>query len=221
MKTMTTYFKPLLLLPVLAFTISCSEEENEEPMVMDSSTIVDIAQDEEALTSLVAALTTADISEATDLVGTLNSDDPFTVFAPTNDAFISLLAQLDGFDSLEDFDTDEERAILAKILTYHVVAGTAAASTDLTDGMTVSTVQGEDVTISLDGGVFLDDATDTNAEVIIPDVMASNGIVHVIDKVLLPQEIIDALNSGEMENESGTLVDIVVDTEALSIRKLR
>lgn len=217
MKRIITYLKPLTLLLMMAFAISCSEEENDAPIVIDTATIVDIAQDEDALTSLVSALTTADVNEGTDLVGTLSSDGPFTVFAPTNDAFAALLGQLDGFDSLEDFDTDEERAILAKILTYHVVAGTAAASTDLTDGMMVTTVQGEDLTISLEGGVFVDDATDMNAEVIIPDVTASNGIVHVIDKVLLPQEIIDALNSGEMENEMGTLVDIVVDTEALSI----
>lgn len=217
MKTITTYFKPILTLLVLAFAFSCSEDENEEPIVVDSATIVDIAQDEDALTSLVSALTTADINEGTDLVGTLSSDGPFTVFAPTNDAFAALLGQLEGFDSLEDFDTDEERALLAKILTYHVVAGTAAASTDLTDGMMVTTVQGEELTISLEGGVFIDDATDMNAQVIIPDVTASNGIVHVIDKVLLPQEIIDALNAGEMENETGTLVDIVVDTETLSI----
>ena len=214
---MTTYFKPLLMLLVMVFAISCSNDENDEPMVMDEETIVDIALDEEALSSLVSALTTADISEGTDLIGTLNSEGPFTVFAPTNEAFAALLGQLDGFESLADFDTDAERAILAKILTYHVVAGTAAASTDLTDGMMVTTVQGEDLTISLEGGVFVDDATDMNAQVIIPDVTASNGIVHVINKVLLPQEIIDALNAGEMENESGTLVDIVVATEALSI----
>lgn len=217
MKTITTYFKPIITLLLLVFMISCSEDENEEPIVLDTETIVDIAQNEEALTSLVSALSTADVSEGTDLIGTLSSDGPFTVFAPTNDAFAALLGQLDGFDSLEDFDTDEERALLAKILTYHVVAGTAAASTDLTDGMMVTTVQGEELTISLEGGVFIDDATDMNAEVVIPDVTASNGIVHVIDKVLLPQEIIDALNSGEMEEETGTLVDIVVETEALSI----
>ncbi|ASV31373.1 fasciclin domain-containing protein [Maribacter cobaltidurans] len=217
MKTITTYFKPFLMLLVMVFAISCSEDENDDPIMMDPETIVDVAKNQDALTSLVSALTAADDLEGTDLIETLNSDGPFTVFAPTNDAFTALLAQLDGFDSLEDFDTDEERAILAKILTYHVVAGTAAASTDLTDGMTVTTVQGEDLTISLEGGVFIDDATDMNAEVIIPDVTASNGIVHVIDKVLLPQEIIDALNADEMEDENGTLVDIVVDTESLSI----
>lgn len=207
----------LILLTTLFMVISCEKEDNIETSKEDGLTIVETAQGQDALTSLVSALITADVNEGTDLVGTLSSEGPFTVFAPTNDAFAALLGQLDGFDSLEDFDTDEERAILAKILTYHVVAGTAAASTDLSDGMMVTTVQGEDLTISLEGGVFIDDATDMNAQVIIPDVEASNGIVHVIDKVLLPQEIIDALNAGEMENETGTLVDIVVATEALSI----
>ena len=210
--------KNLLLLASVAFLVwSCNKDENEETAKSDTLTIVETAQGQNALSSLVSALSTADNSEGTDLIGILSSNGPFTVFAPTNDAFVSLLAQLDGFDSLADFDTDEERAILTTILTYHVVAGVAAKSTDLSDGMTVTTVQGEDLTINLDGGVFIDDATETKAEVVIADVEASNGVVHVINKVLLPQTIIDALNEGEMTNENGTLVDVVVATEALSI----
>lgn len=209
------YFLLLTALSILVW--SCDNDDNEENPMVESKTIVETAQAEEALTSLVTALTTADNSEGTDLVGTLSSTGPFTVFAPTNDAFTALLNQLDDFDSLSDFDTDEERALLTTILTYHVVAGVAAQSGDLTDGMAVTTVQGEDITIDLEGGVFLDDATEVNAKVVIADVEASNGIVHVIDKVLLPQAIIDALNEGSMTNENGTLTDIVVATEPLSL----
>ncbi|WP_396633795.1 fasciclin domain-containing protein [Maribacter sp. R86514] len=217
MKKMLRLRNFLLLLTITLVTWSCSDDDDVEPMTANEMNIVQTAQAEDALSSLVAALTTADNSEGTDLVGTLSSDGPFTVFAPTNDAFTALLNQLDDFESLSDFDTDEERAILTSILTYHVVSGVAASSSDLSNGMTVTTVQGEDLTINIDGDVFIDDATEVNAKVLIADVEASNGVVHVIDKVMLPQAIIDALNGEEMPEENGTLVDIVVATEPLSL----
>lgn len=217
MKKMLRLRNFLLLLTIVMVTWSCSDDDDVEPITSDELTIVETAQAEDALSSLVSALTTADNSEGTDLVGTLSSEGPFTVFAPTNDAFTALLNQLDDFESLSDFDTDEERAILTSILTYHVVSGVAASSSDLTNGMTVTTVQGEDLTINIDGDVFIDDATEVDAQVVIADVEASNGVVHVIDKVMLPQAIIDALNGEEMPEENGTLVDIVVATEPLSL----
>jgi uncharacterized surface protein with fasciclin (FAS1) repeats len=210
-------FKQFLsILAIVLLVWSCEKDNDNETQKSADLNIVETAAGEEALSSLVAALTTADNSEGTDLVATLSGNGPFTVFAPTNEAFTTLLGQLDGFDSLEDFDTDEERAILTTILTYHVVSGVAAKSTDLTNGQSIETFQGESVSVNLEGGVFIQDATDTDAQVILPDVETSNGVVHVIDKVLLPQAIIDALNNGEMENDLGTLVDIVVATDALS-----
>ncbi|WP_300023446.1 fasciclin domain-containing protein [uncultured Maribacter sp.] len=218
MKKMLQLRNFMLLLSITMITWSCSNDDDDvEPMAANDLTIVETAQAEDALSSLVSALTTADNSEGTDLVGTLSGDGPFTVFAPTNDAFTELLNQLDDFDTLADFDTDEERAILTSILTYHVVAGVAASSSDLSNGMMVTTVQGEDLTINIDGDVFIDDATEIDAKVVIADVEASNGVVHVIDKVLLPQAIIDALNGEEMPEENGTLVDIVIATEPLSL----
>ena len=217
MKKMLSLRNFLLLLVAVTLTYSCSDDDDGDIVLTNELNIVETAQAEDALSSLVSALTTADNSEGTDLVGTLSSDGPFTVFAPTNDAFTALLNQLDDFESLADFDTDEERAILTSILTYHVVAGVAASSSDLTNGMTVTTVQGEDLTINIDGDVFIDDATEVDAQVVIADVAASNGIVHVMDKVLLPQSIIDALNGEDMPEENGSLVDIVVATEPLSL----
>ena len=215
-------WKSIFLLTLIAIvTFACSNDDEQENFLAQqvTSNIVETAQDTEALSSLVAALAKADENDDSNLIGTLSGEGPFTVFAPTNDAFTALLANLDGFDSLEDFDTPEERTLLASILQYHVIAGAAAASTDLIGGQEFMTVQGESITISLDGGVFISDATDDNAEVVIPDVGTSNGIVHVIDKVLLPQVIIDALNGedDEMEDELGTLVELVVETEALSV----
>ena len=119
--------------------------------------------------SLVAALTKAD------LVSTLQGDGPFTVFAPTDQAFTDA-----GID-LDSFTTDEEIATLADILLFHVYSGAVNAA-DVTDGLTVTMVNGDDASFTVaDGTVMVGDATVTTA-----DVMASNGVVHVIDKVLMP-----------------------------------
>ena len=138
----------------------------------------------------------------------------FTVFAPTNDAFVALLGVLgDDYNSLADFDTEAELDLLVDILTYHVVAGTEAFSTDLSDGMMVTTVNGADVTVNLNGGVFIEDASDNPAQVIIPDVDASNGVVHVINKVLLPQEAIDFV----MDLQSTDIVELAQSVDDLSL----
>jgi len=122
-------------------------------------------------TALVAALAQAD------LVTTLQGDGPFTVFAPTDDAFTAA-----GID-LSTFDTDEENATLVDILTYHVVSG-AVMSSDLTDGMTATAVNTDSLTFTVSSdGVMVNDANVVSA-----DVAASNGVVHVIDKVLMPPE---------------------------------
>ena len=229
MKTLSIFKNFLAIVVIGLLILSCDKEDdsaerlalNETENVSETETetdpnIVEVALETEALSNLVEALLTADELDGTDLVGILGGEGPFTVFAPTNEAFAALLENLDGFDSLEDFDTDEEKELLVTILTYHVVAGVAAQSGDLSDGQLITTFQGEDVEVSLDGGVFIGDATDEDAEVVIPDVIASNGVAHVINKVLIPQEVLDALNNEEPEEE-GTLVDLVVETEALSV----
>ncbi|MEJ6562309.1 MAG: fasciclin domain-containing protein [Euryarchaeota archaeon] len=120
--------------------------------------------------TLVAALTQAD------LVTTLQGDGPFTVFAPTDAAF-----EAAGID-LSTFDTDEENATLEDILIYHVYAGSVPSS-EVTDGLTVTMVNGDEATFAVltDGTVKIGDATVTTA-----DVQTSNGIIHIIDTVLMP-----------------------------------
>ncbi|PRX55499.1 fasciclin domain-containing protein [Flagellimonas meridianipacifica] len=175
--------------------VSCSDDDdggsnNTEPTL----NIVETAQDNTNLDSLVSALLQADESADNDLVSALIGEGPFTVFAPTNDAFADLLAQLDGFDSLDDFNTQELQNLLAVILQYHVIANTAAESTDLSDGQMLTTLQGASLTVSVQGtDIFIQDATEVDAEVVTPNVRATNGVVHVIDKVLLPQTILDEL----------------------------
>ncbi len=209
-----THLLSLLLAGSLALTgYSCSNDDDSPmPEPEPLGTIVETAVATSDLSSLVAALTAADQAEGTDLIGTLSGNGPFTVFAPTNAAFDALLAQLDGFDSLDDFDTEEERALLTSILTYHVVAGAAVFSGDLSEGQEVTTVQGETLTVSLQGGVSITDATGTPATVGPADIEASNGVVHVINKVLVPQSVLDALSVEEPQ----TIVDLAVATEDLS-----
>ncbi len=145
-------------------------------------TIVDVAVGNDDFSTLVAAVTAAD------LAGTLSGDGPFTVFAPTNAAFAALP---DGVvDNLVANDTET----LGSILTYHVVAGEVnaetliAAITDAGDaGYDVATVNGGTLTATLvDGAVILTDAAGGTATVTATDVDASNGVIHVIDTVLMP-----------------------------------
>ena len=132
--------------------------------------IVDLAVETEFLSTLVAAV------KAGDLVGTLKGDGPFTVFAPTNDAFAALP---DG--TLEYLLKPENKDKLVEILTYHVVAGEVMSS-DLSDGMKAKTVEGSNITVHMNGqGVKINEANVSAA-----DIKASNGVVHVIDQVILP-----------------------------------
>jgi uncharacterized surface protein with fasciclin (FAS1) repeats len=138
----------------------------------DHHDIVSIAQDTENLSTLVAAI------QAAELVDVLKGDGPFTVFAPTNEAFEALP---DG--TLESLLMPENRDQLVEILTYHVVPG-EVMSGDLSDGMMAETVEGSEVTISLsDYGAKVNGANIEAA-----DIEASNGVVHVIDAVILPPE---------------------------------
>ena len=134
-----------------------------------SKDIVDTAAAAGSFSTLLAA------AEAAGLVDTLKSEGPFTVFAPTDEAFAALPE-----GTVADLLKPENKETLTGILTYHVVAG-SVMSTDLTDGMTPTTVQGGMITIDLSDGVKVNDATVTAA-----DIQASNGVIHVIDKVILP-----------------------------------
>lgn len=148
-----------------------------------TSDIVDIAAASKAHTTLVAAV------KAADLVATLKSKGPFTVFAPTNDAFAKLPA-----GTVETLLKPENKPMLAGILTYHVVAGTLDAKAVLAaikkgKGKTVlTTVAGGKLTAAVENGkVVITDEKGGKATVTATDLKATNGIVHVIDAVLLPK----------------------------------
>jgi len=144
---------------------------------MASADIVDTAVAAGDFTTLAAAL------EAAGLVETLKGEGPFTVFAPTDEAFAKLPA------GTVDTLLKEPEGDLTQILTYHVVPGKVMAADVLTlDGQKVKTVQGGELTVGVDGDkVTLTDAAGNTVNVTATDVEASNGVIHVIDSVLMPQ----------------------------------
>ncbi len=132
--------------------------------------IVDTAVEAGSFSTLVAAV------QAADLVDTLKGDGPFTVFAPTDEAFAALPE-----GTVENLLKPENKEQLIAVLTYHVVPGKVMSS-DLSDDMSATTVQGSDVVIDLDNGVMVEEASVVSA-----DIETSNGVIHVIDKVILPE----------------------------------
>jgi transforming growth factor-beta-induced protein len=173
----------------------------EEPM---SQTIVDIAVADGRFTTLVAAV------QAADLVDTLNSEGPFTVFAPTDDAFAALPA-----GTLDSLLQPENKQQLTDILLYHVVPGKVmAADVAGLDGQSAETaLEGQSIDIKVDmGNVYLNE----NTQVIITDIEASNGVIHVIDSVLLPpsdeamgEEPMDIVDTAVADGRFTTLVAAV------------
>jgi uncharacterized surface protein with fasciclin (FAS1) repeats len=176
-----------VVVPVLAFASACGDDDDgstatsETPAATATPTatpgaaaedIVALAQANPDLSTLVDAVTAADLAE------TLQADGPYTVFAPTNDAFAAV-----GDNALTRLLRPANQDQLAEILTYHVVPDEAMAA-DLQDGQTLTTVQGDKLEVSVDG----ETVTIGGATVTQPDVDASNGIVHVIDAVLMPPE---------------------------------
>ena len=140
-----------------------------------SKNIVENAVNSKDHTTLVAAV------KAAGLVETLSGKGPFTVFAPTNAAFGKLPA-----GTVDALVKPESKATLTKILTYHVVSGKLEAS-DLTDGKKLKTVEGEELTVKKSGdSVMIVDAKGGSSTVTIPDVNQSNGVIHVVDTVLMP-----------------------------------
>ena len=136
----------------------------------ERKTIVEVAVDAGQFTTLAAAL------EAADLIDTLQGDGPFTVFAPTDDAFAALPA-----GTVESLLKPENRDQLVAVLTYHVVPGKVTAA-DVVTLDEAKTVNGASIDISTENGsVYINDAT-----VVAADVDASNGVIHVIDTVILP-----------------------------------
>ena len=180
---------PFAVAGALALALCSAPGHAASPVVANaeakaSTDIVAAAVATPSLSTLVAAV------KAADLVGTLQGAGPFTVFAPTDDAFAKLPA-----GAVEGLLKPEAKPALAGVLTYHVVAGNvdaaALAKQIQANGgsATLTTVQGGTLTAAADGkgGIVLTDAKGGTAKVVAADLRQSNGVVHVIDSVLMPQ----------------------------------
>jgi len=179
---MKTISKFLSLVFIIAFSYSCSDDND---TIIRTNTIVDVAVNNN-LSSLVAALTRADLG------ATLSGNGPFTVFAPTNAAFQELLDSNPDWNSINDIPVE----VLKSVLLFHVLSGTVK-STDLSDTYVNTLSNGPNdeplsLQVEVTGGVEFNG----NAKPVTVDVEASNGIVHVIDKVMLPPSVVTlALNN--------------------------
>ena len=157
--------------PDTSDTTVAAEETTTTAAAAEPGTIVEVAQGNADFSTLVSAVVAADLAE------TLSGEGPFTVFAPTNAAFAAIDAAL-----LEKLLLPENKATLAKILTFHVVAG-KVMSGDVKAGE-VPSVEGSALTLATEGGVMVNDAKVTAV-----DIEASNGVIHVIDKVIIPPTV--------------------------------
>ncbi|MDO6578641.1 MULTISPECIES: fasciclin domain-containing protein [Alteromonas] len=165
------------LIPLVMMSLMSISAFAGHHMESEKADIVDTAASKEMFSTLVAAV------EAADLVDTLKSKGPFTVFAPTNKAFSKLPE-----GTVEMLLKPENKALLSQVLTYHVVSGSVMAE-DVMSLTSATTVEGTDITVvTAMGKVMINDAT-----VIKADVKTSNGVIHVIDTVLLPAEVKKAL----------------------------
>lgn len=169
----------VLVAALMLISISACDDDDDSPAAADK-TIVQTAQGNSNLSTLVAALT-----KYPDLVSTLSGSGRYTVFAPTNTAFTNLLAAI-GQQSIDDVP----ESVLKEVLQYHVITSGAVRSTQLTNGP-VETANGEDITVSTTGGVKLNGTVNVTTA----DVEASNGIVHVVDAVLVPPSIVPVVGT--------------------------
>lgn len=184
LRNLTGIAAALMILPVAVACTSTTETidpaadtvtelpETTDPTMAEGETIVDVAASNGSFNTLVAAI------QAAGLEDTLSGEGPYTVFAPTDEAFAALPE-----GTLEKLLQPENQEALTEILTYHVVSGEVPAS-DVTTGM-VPSVEGEDLDVVADAG----SVSVNGASVTQPDVMASNGVIHVIDTVLIPESV--------------------------------
>lgn len=192
--------KRTLLSLALAMTVlplaACNDDDNDFSVVVEAPTqnIAEIAAENKDLTILNAALKASGLDKVL-----MSSEDEFTVFAPTDAAFAELLEELDV--TSEELLADKE--LLTMVLTYHVIPNMTVKAADIPYGDSIETVNGQTFSIS-DANVIMDASGDTS-KIIKTDVLATNGVIHLIDDVLLPTD--------------KSIVDLAVATEDLSILK--
>jgi transforming growth factor-beta-induced protein len=222
---MKKFMHSLATLKVVAMTallasfvlVGCNNDDDPDPDMMADQSIVQLAQGNSDLSTLVTILTSPGFEDLLAAAGSASSD--LTVFAPSNQAFANLLSAL-GKSSLDEVPS----GILKEIVSYHIV-GQSVLSTELTEGSVPTLLANESVEVSLSGGVKIN-----SANVIAADVEASNGVVHVVDAVLLPSFVTRALGTVVevplFSNDFTILVgavrkaglfDALIDSDALTV----
>ena len=193
-----TLFRTGLTVAVAAGLVACGEDD---PVQVDDPTIIQVAEQAGSFTTLLTAV------EAAGLTATLESDGPFTVFAPSDDAFAKLPE--DALDALlADVD------LLTQVLTYHVVPGAVTAA-QVVDLSSAPTVNGKALSISVtDGTVMVG-----GAKVVTTDIQARNGIIHVVDDALLPVPVLDLVQTARKAGSFSTLLAALDATSLTSVLK--
>lgn len=165
---MLKWFKALVLAGTVGVLAACSSGSD------DKDNIVEIAQNDARFSILAEAVVAAGLAD------TLSDDGPFTVFAPTNDAFAALLGEL----GVTKDQLLADKALLTQVLTYHVL-GSQVLKAEVPVGTPVATLQGQTLTVT--PALAILDQRGRTANIVATDVLTSNGVIHVIDKVILPQ----------------------------------
>lgn len=165
---MLDWFKRLALLAAVSLLAACGGGDDDE------AALVDVARGDPRFSLLVEAVAAADLGT------TLAAPGPYTLFAPTNDAFAALLTEL----GMSQAQLLANKALLTQVLTYHVLPGRVLKA-DVPLGAALTTVQGE--SFSVDASLAITDRNGRKAAIVATDVVASNGVIHVIDKVILPK----------------------------------
>ncbi|MBM1104666.1 fasciclin domain-containing protein [Aurantibacter crassamenti] len=222
----------LLLLSLLVI-LSCSKnddtttiieaEQHQEKQTDSSEETEEIATEVEEITLLTAAeyiQSEADVTiSATALKGTNNelekilaaADSKLTFFVPSNEAFTNFLTSLKDYSNILDFDEAIEKEILAEILKYHTVIDNANFLSDITSVQLLETLQSEALQINIENGVTLQDATNQAATITKSDIEVANGVIHIIDKVLLPKLVLTKLA------RTLSLIDLLHETDEFSL----
>lgn len=191
-----------------------SQQEEEESNKTTGS-LAQLISETEELSLLKLAVAKADLETV------LEGDGSFTVFAPTNAAVEGLFNLLgSNYDSFDDFDTFVELEILSRILTYHMVEG-QILSTSIAAGEIPTLYEGNSLEIIISGDSFIiGDASEVDAKPIAVDDMATNGVLHIIDKILVPQDVIQFLGNPDPTNtDEKTIKELILETEDFTFLK--
>jgi len=196
-KNMRQWIKLLVVAASATFLAACGSDDDNAPAPVN---IVETAQADSRFSILVEAVVAAD------LAGTLSGPGPLTVFAPTNDAFAALLAEL----GVTKAQLLADKALLTQVLTYHVLPGKVLKA-DVPAGKAITTVQGGIFKVDVMGSdLVITDGRNRTAKITATDLIATNGVIHVVDKVILPanQNIVETAIAADPE--FSILVEAVV-----------